>query len=50
LLGNRRLRARLGENGYQHVRQNFLLTRHVKDYLLTMLALEHPRESVVYLT
>jgi trehalose synthase len=49
LLGDRRLRERLGENGYQHVRQNFLLTRHVKDYLLTMLALEHPRESVVYL-
>jgi len=49
LLGDRRLRERLGENGYLHVRQNFLLTRHVKDYLLTMLALEHPRESVVYL-
>jgi len=50
LLGDRRLRDRLGENGYQHVRQNFLLTRHVKDYLLTMLALDHPRESVVYLS
>jgi len=49
LLGDRKLRDRLGENGYQHVRQNFLLTRHVKDYLLTMLALEHPGESVVYL-
>ncbi len=49
LLGDRRLREKLGENGYLHVRQNFLLTRHVKDYLLTMLALEHPRESVVYL-
>ena len=48
LSGDRRLRERLGENGYLHVRQNFLLTRHVKDYLLTMLALEHPRESVVY--
>ena len=50
LLGDRRLRDKLGENGYLHVRQNFLLTRHVKDYLLTMLALEHPGESVVYLT
>jgi trehalose synthase len=49
LLGNRKLRERLGENGYQHVRQNFLVTRHVKDYLLTMLALEHPNESVVNL-
>ena len=50
LLRDRRLRERLGENGYEHVRQNFLLTRHVKDYLLTMLALEHPGESIVYLT
>jgi trehalose synthase len=50
LLGDRRLRDKLGENGYLHVRQNFLVTRHVKDYLLTMLALEHPGESVVYLT
>ena len=49
LLRDRRLRERIGENGYQHVRQNFLLTRHVKDYLLTELALEHPEESVVYL-
>ena len=50
LLGDRRLRDRLGENGYQHVRQNFLLTRHVKDYLLTVLALDHPRESIVHLS
>lgn len=49
LLGDRRLRENLGENGYRHVRQNFLLTRHVKDYLLTMLALDHPRESLIYL-
>jgi len=49
LLGNRKLRETLGENGYQHVRQNFLVTRHVKDYVLTMLALEHPNESVVNL-
>ena len=49
LLADRRLRERLGDNGYQHVRQNFLLTRHVKDYLLIMLALDHPRESIVHL-
>ena len=49
LLGDRRLRERLGENGYLHVKQNFLLTRHVKDYVLTVLALEHPHESVVHL-
>lgn len=49
LLGDRALRARLGENGYQHVKQNFLLTRHVKDYMLVMLALDHPHEDVVHL-
>jgi len=40
----------MGENGFQHVRQNFLLTRHVKDYMLVMLALEHRDEDVVHLT
>lgn len=50
LLGDRRLRERMGENGYQHVKENFLVTRHVKDYLLTILALEHPGESVVSLS
>jgi len=50
LLGDRRLRERVGENGYQHVKQNFLLTRHVRDYLLTMLAVEHPGESMIHLT
>jgi trehalose synthase len=50
LLGDRRLRERMGENGHQHVKQNFLVTRHVKEYLLTMLALDHPGESVVYMS
>jgi trehalose synthase len=49
LLGDRKLRERMGENGHLHVKQNFLLTRHVKDYVLTLLALEHPHESVVHL-
>jgi trehalose synthase len=49
LLGDRRLRERMGENGHLHVRQNFLITRHVKDYMLMLLALEHPREDIVCL-
>ena len=49
LLGDRKLRERLGENGYEHVKQNFLITRDVKDYIITMLALEHPSESVINL-
>jgi trehalose synthase len=49
LLDDPSLRNQMGENGYQHVKQNFLLTRHVKDYMLVMLALEHPNEDVVFL-
>jgi trehalose synthase len=49
LLSDRKLCERMGENGFEHVKQNFLVTRQVKDYLLTMLALAHPRESVVHL-
>lgn len=41
------LGRQMGENGHQHVKQNFLLTRHVKDYLLVMLALEHPGADIV---
>ena len=38
----------LGVNGREHVRYNFLITRHLRDYLLLFLALEHPGD-VVYL-
>ncbi len=48
LLADRELRRRMGENGFQHVKQNFLLTRDVKDHMLVMLALEHPDEDVVH--
>jgi trehalose synthase len=50
LLRDRKLRERMGKNGYQHVRHNFLITRQAKDALLTILALEHPQESIVHLT
>jgi trehalose synthase len=49
LLGDPALRERMGENGHQHVKQNFLLTRHVKDYMLVLLALDHPGEDIVHL-
>lgn len=41
---------RLGDNGREHVRTNFLLTRHLRDYLLLFLFLAHPTERVVYLS
>ncbi len=40
---------RLGLNGKEHVRQNFLLTRHLRDYLLLFLALEHPGKDIIRL-
>jgi trehalose synthase len=49
LLADPVLRRQMGENGFEHVKQNFLLTRHVKDYLLLMLALDHLDENVVHL-
>ena len=42
LLKNPELAQRLGENGREHVRNNFLITRQIKDYLLLMLSLEGP--------
>lgn len=36
----------LGENGREHVRHNFLITRHLRDYLLLFLALDHPEEVI----
>ena len=46
LLSNPALARRLGENGREHVRQNFLLTRHLTDYLLVFLSLDHAADTV----
>jgi len=40
---------RLGENGREHVRENFLLTRHLRDYLLLALHLESGRRDFIHL-
>jgi len=39
---------KLGENGREHIRNNFLITRHLKDYMLLFLSLYHEKD-VVYL-
>jgi trehalose synthase len=39
---------RLGTNGREHVRNNYLITRHLKDYLLLFVSLMHEGD-VVYL-
>ncbi len=38
----------LGRNGKEHVRQNFLVTRHLRDYMLLFLSL-YSSEDVIYL-
>lgn len=48
LLHNPKFARRLGENGREHVRQNFLLTRHLRDYLVMFLTLSQSGD-VVYL-
>ena len=48
LLNSPEYAKRLGENGRQNVKNNFLLTRHLKEYMLLFLSLYHP-EDVVYL-
>ncbi len=40
---------RLGDNGREHVRNNFLVTRHLRDYLLSFLYLRHKGESIIWL-
>jgi len=37
---------RLGENGREHIRQNFLLTRHLKEYMLLFLSLYNEGDVV----
>jgi trehalose synthase len=48
LLGNPEYANRLGQNGKEHVKQNFLITGHLKNYLLMFLALDH-HSDVIYL-
>jgi trehalose synthase len=48
LLTNPEYAKWLGQNGREHVRYNFLITRHLRDYLLLFLALDHPQD-IIYL-
>lgn len=47
LLKNLSIMQRLGEYGHEYVKQKFLLTRHLKDYLLLIIALDHSGESII---
>jgi trehalose synthase len=37
----------LGQNGREHVRNNFLLIRQLRDYLLLAVAFDHPGETLI---
>lgn len=40
---------KLGQNGREHIENNFLITRHIKDYMLLFISLSHKGKEVVYL-
>ena len=48
LLNNPGYARKLGENGREHIRNNFLVTRHLREYMLLCLSLYHPGD-IVYL-
>lgn len=49
LLQNPAYGQKLGMNGKERVRKNFLITRHLREYMLLFLSLEHKGEDVVFL-
>jgi len=48
LLANPEYAKKLGQNGREHIRNNFLITRHIREYMLLFLSLYH-KEDIVYL-
>jgi trehalose synthase len=46
MLANLEFARKLGENGREHVKYNYLITRHLRDYMLLFLALYHNGDSV----
>ena len=47
-LANPGYAKKLGENGREHIRNNFLIMRHIREYMLLFLSLYH-REDIIYL-
>ena len=48
ILNNPAYGERLGRNGKEHIRRNFLSTRHLREYMLLFLSLYNP-DDIVYL-
>ncbi|MFC1511535.1 glycosyltransferase, partial [Candidatus Margulisiibacteriota bacterium] len=47
LLNNPDVAERLGEYGHEHVREKFLLTRNMRNYLLLFLSLGYPGQGMI---
>ena len=48
LLSSPAYAKKLGENGHEHIKNNFLITRHLKEYMLLFLSLYNP-EDIIHL-
>ncbi|MDD2752219.1 MAG: glycosyltransferase [Candidatus Omnitrophica bacterium] len=46
LLSSPAYARKLGENGREHIKNNFLITRHLRDYMLLFLSLYYPQDVV----
>ncbi|MBP7836345.1 MAG: glycosyltransferase [Candidatus Omnitrophica bacterium] len=46
LLNSPAYASKLGENGREHIKNNFLITRHLKEYMLLFLSLYHPEDVI----
>jgi trehalose synthase len=46
LLSSPAYAEKLGENGREHIKNNFLITRHLREYMLLFLSLYHPEDVV----
>jgi trehalose synthase len=49
LLHNPDWARRMGEVGKEHIRKNFLITRHIRDYLALWIAMENRHEKAIYI-
>jgi trehalose synthase len=47
LLNNPQVAQKLGEYGREHVKEKFLLTRNLRNYLLLFIAIAHPGEELI---
>jgi trehalose synthase len=49
LLNRPELARRIGSIAKEYVRRNFLITRHIRDYLFIMITLEHVKDKIIYI-